>query len=108
MTKLEFYLISTSSEGDLINEETIQIELNLFVDFNVAIENQTLFENLYKFGNENEEIILSLLKEKFGAALNPEEFSSCFYLMGIDETKVDFSADFFSYGDNEMMYFTLN
>ena len=47
------------------------------------------------------------VKEKIGDIPDPEEFHAHYFIMGIENQIVDFSEDFFDYGDNESMYFNL-
>ncbi len=105
--KLKIYYLSTSSEGEDIAEETIQIEIELDLKIENNIENQGLFNLLNKFGWDNEIKITSLVIDKIGEIPNRDEFHSRYYVIGADNYNVELSQDFFDYGDNSTMYFNL-
>ena len=99
--------ICSSSEGECIAEEIIEVDVNVEFSISSNVENQNLFEMLNKFGWDNENLICESVKEKIGDVPDPEEFHAHYFIMGIENQIVDFSEDFFDYGDNESMYFNL-
>jgi hypothetical protein len=105
--KLHLFYLCTSSEGEEVAAENIQIEFENELILESNIENQDLFNVLNKFGWENELLIGEKLREILVEIPNPEEFHSHYYIMGIDDWIVDYSGDFFDFGDNSSMYFNL-
>jgi len=99
--------LAISEDGDCIDDQTLNLDLKISFPQDKTLDNQSLFEALYNWGLDHEEIITNKVKETLGELPNTNENHCHYYILGVEDSMVNTEDDFFDYGDNSSSYFNL-